>query len=212
MQDWAKTPNLEQLEKLSSSLKTLFWDMDGTLVNTEILHAKSIFAATKKLNPNFNLTLTEVENLIIGSTDNKVYRQFCEKKYLIDIDYETFLSLKDDLFIELFDSIPFETILSPNILKAIEHFKEKKIMLILVTSSELKIVEIILTKVDMKKYFHHIITREDTKNNKPLPEPYLLALKTSGFKSEEALILEDSDIGIQAAIASGIQYLKVDWY
>ena len=212
MQDWAKTPNLEQLEKLSSSLKTLFWDMDGTLVNTEILHAKSIFAATKKLNPNFNLTLTEVENLIIGSTDNKVYRQFCEKKYLIDIDYETFLSLKDDLFIELFDSIPFETILSPNILKAIEHFKEKKIMLILVTSSERKIVEIILTKVDMKKYFHHIITREDTKNNKPLPEPYLLALKTSGFKSEEALILEDSDIGIQAAIASGIQYLKVDWY
>ena len=49
----------------------------------------------------------------------------------------------------------------------------------------------------------------EVKNGKPHPDIFLKALEESGFKEDEALILEDSYNGYQAAIASGIDYLII---
>ena len=45
--------------------------------------------------------------------------------------------------------------------------------------------------------------------SKPNPEPYLTALKKSGFNAEECLVVEDSPRGLASALAAGIRCLVI---
>ncbi len=49
-----------------------------------------------------------------------------------------------------------------------------------------------------------VLTREDYVSSKPDPEPYLLALQTFGANAGDCLVVEDSQRGLQSAIAAGI--------
>jgi beta-phosphoglucomutase-like phosphatase (HAD superfamily) len=46
-------------------------------------------------------------------------------------------------------------------------------------------------------------------HSKPHPEPYLLAVKRSGFRKEECLVIEDSERGLMAAKAAGLRCIVV---
>ena len=41
--------------------------------------------------------------------------------------------------------------------------------------------------------------------SKPDPEPYLTALERNGLAADECLVVEDSERGLQAAVAAGIR-------
>lgn len=49
-----------------------------------------------------------------------------------------------------------------------------------------------------------MVTAFDVKYGKPNPEPYLMALKKGGFKPNEALVIENAPLGVQAGVAAGI--------
>ncbi len=58
-------------------------------------------------------------------------------------------------------------------------------------------------------FFDFILTREDYVLSKPDPEPYRLAMERSGCRPEECLVVEDSERGLQAALAAGIRCIVV---
>ncbi len=57
--------------------------------------------------------------------------------------------------------------------------------------------------------FDVIVTRDQITQGKPDPEGYLRALKLLGVSADEALVYEDSDQGIEAALAAGIDVVDV---
>lgn len=64
------------------------------------------------------------------------------------------------------------------------------------------------------KYFDLIFAGIDVKKGKPDPEIYIKSMAALEVTPEETLIFEDSDIGIEAAIASGARYIRVtpEWF
>lgn len=68
--------------------------------------------------------------------------------------------------------------------------------------------------LDLKEYFDLIFAGVDVKRGKPDPEIYIKSMAALGVTPEETLIFEDSDIGIEAAIASGARYIRVtpEWF
>ena len=50
-----------------------------------------------------------------------------------------------------------------------------------------------------------VLVREDYEKSKPHPEPYLKGVKQFGCKKEEVLIVEDSERGLNSAVAAGIE-------
>ena len=46
-------------------------------------------------------------------------------------------------------------------------------------------------------------------NSKPSPDPYLLGLERLGVAADDALVVEDSPRGLQAAMAAGIRCVIV---
>lgn len=57
--------------------------------------------------------------------------------------------------------------------------------------------------------FEYILAGEDVQHGKPDPEIYNKVLAHFGVQSTEALIFEDSEVGMKAAEAAGINYIKV---
>lgn len=57
--------------------------------------------------------------------------------------------------------------------------------------------------------FDVVITGEDVSKGKPDPECYLIAIKKLDTKPEECCIYEDSDVGIEAAKATGAKVVRV---
>jgi beta-phosphoglucomutase-like phosphatase (HAD superfamily) len=56
----------------------------------------------------------------------------------------------------------------------------------------------------------HIITSFNVKRGKPHPDPYLLALERGGFSPEEAIVVENAPLGVQAGVAAGLFTIAVN--
>jgi beta-phosphoglucomutase-like phosphatase (HAD superfamily) len=50
----------------------------------------------------------------------------------------------------------------------------------------------------------NIVSAKDVRLGKPNPEPYLKALKSSGFTAGEVVVIENAPLGVQSAKAAGI--------
>jgi HAD superfamily hydrolase (TIGR01509 family) len=61
----------------------------------------------------------------------------------------------------------------------------------------------------LSNYLDLIVSNEDVTEAKPHPMMYNKAMETLGVKPSECLILEDNEHGIQAAIASGGNLLRI---
>ena len=60
--------------------------------------------------------------------------------------------------------------------------------------------------------FDLIVTQEDVRKTKPDPECFHLAMLKAGIDKENTIIFEDSETGLEAAKASGAQYVQVYGY
>lgn len=81
--------------------------------------------------------------------------------------------------------------------------------LVLASNTDVEVVNQILDKLDLKKYFEIILTRSDVKLGKPAPDIYLLAQKKLNVIHERILIFEDSPSGFMAAEAAKINSVIV---
>lgn len=177
--------------------KGVIFDMDGVLVDTESLKANAHSDTTAffgnrvdKLSY-INLlgkSFDEVAKNFIKhakvdcSIDN--YRKIFNKKYEFKLQRDVRLNEgAEELLTSLFDN---------------------SIFLALVTSSQKWMVNLILSKLGILKFFENIVSSEDVSEEKPSPEPYNKALMKIRLNANECLAFEDSESGIISASAAGL--------
>ena len=71
------------------------------------------------------------------------------------------------------------------------------------TSSRREFADKTLKVAGVHDRFEFVLTSEDVQRGKPAPDIYLAAANHWGIEPEEMLVLEDSPIGCQAAVAAG---------
>ena len=69
--------------------------------------------------------------------------------------------------------------------------------------------EQILARVGLAGMFDTIVASEDTTRHKPDPDPFLEAASRLGATPERCVVWEDSDLGIAAAEAAGMDWIDV---
>ena len=207
-----ESPTLEELLGINPNLKALFWDMDGTLLNTEIVHADATFEVINSIKGEVPLKRESLLNFVLGQTDGEVYQRLIKGRFIQEVTFAEFVDTKDSLFIQMIEKTSPERCIHPKIRTLLQDCSDHKIELALVTSSEKRIAQALISHFELSNFFKHFITREDTSRNKPDPAPYKLALKLCKLKPKEALIFEDSPIGLEAARLSRIPFCQVNWY
>lgn len=201
----------QQLQDQFNESENYLFDMDGTIMNTEVIHAMAINMIIKEESSK-EMDLTELEDLCIGLTDEIVYEKLKKSKHLTTITLHDFLRVKKIFFKDILATVEIEKIFDEKVRNLLEDMVKNNKKVALVTSSEKETTDLLLTHLNLKQYFNIIITREDTKLNKPNPQPYLYAMEKLNLNANNCLIFEDSEPGREAAVNSGAKLFKVDWY
>ena len=176
--------------------KALFFDNDGILVDTE----KYYFEATKIILAEEGIFLTQEDYINYFLLQSKGAWFLLEEKGYNKLMIAELRNKRNQLYNSMLQS---QKLLIEGVQESIKKLCGK-FKLAIVTSSRKDHFETIHKSTELLKYFDFVLTREDYLESKPNPEPYLLALKKSGFTNADCLIIEDSPRGLQAALSAGI--------
>lgn len=198
MHEFSHIPDLDELKALNPVLRACLFDMDGTLFDTEKLHAKAIFELTDRINPGI-YSFEEIEKFCIGKTDTGIFNELKDRKLFESADVPTLVDMKVNSYLKCLETELVEKIFLPKVLELLQTLKANNIKLALVTSSDYKSTVATLAKVDLEKYFEFLVTEESTERNKPDPDPYHFACDKLQLAPVECAVFEDSATGLKAA-------------
>ena len=188
------------VKEILNNKKVVFFDMDGVLYDSMGAHADAWNNAFRFYGMNFTKEqVYENEGRTAQSTINLAYREN-EQRDATEEEIEQIYSKKTDLIDVLPDVIPFN---GAKLL--MQELKKQGIAIWVVTgSTQDKFLRALLRDFEGLVIADQIISGNDVQHGKPNPEPYLMALKKSGFKPDESVVIENAPLGIQSAKAAGI--------
>ncbi|EAL5963196.1 HAD family hydrolase [Campylobacter jejuni] len=180
--------------------KTILFDLDGTLIDSTDAILNSFQGAFKALGLTFKNN-EEIKNLI-GYPLEQMFRMLYPDK--VNLSKEFVLAYR-----EIYAQIYLEqTTLLPKAKEALELGSEIADLGIVTTKCG-KFTPILLDYLGVKKFFKTLITLEDVINPKPSSEPIILALKRLNKTQENAYMIGDTILDIQAAISANITPLAL---
>ena len=194
------------LGKVLKGKKGVFFDMDGVLYDSMGYHADAWSNAFLHFGIYFPQEMVyQNEGRTAQSTINLVYQQN-EQRDATESEIDQIYSKKTEL-IEFFpEAIPFN-----GAKELMEALKEKGVDIWVVTgSSQDKYLDALLHDFDGLVSSGQIVSGKDVRLCKPHPEPYLTALRKSGLKAGEVIVIENAPLGIQSAKAAGIFTIAVN--
>ncbi len=183
------------------TFKAVFFDMDGTLIDSEPLW----FENEVKLMAQFDYEWTVADQAnCIGGPIQKTGNYMAAK-----LGGEN----KPEFFIESLISMvsaDFEERVQfmPGALELLKELSARNVKLALVSASPRQMLEATF-RVLQGKYLELLISSDDVIKSKPDPECYLKAAAHFGLGITECLILEDSKTGVAAGKASGTKVVAI---
>ena len=97
----------------------------------------------------------------------------------------------------------------PGLKELLSYLEDLGMPRIVASSSPRTMVELNLQTTGTARYFHDIVCGNEVKLCKPAPDIFIKAREKSGEASADCLVLEDSEAGIRAAYAAGIDVICV---
>ena len=188
-------------ERLFDRRKLLIFDLDGTLVDSSPLHARAFAEVFAPLG-------IEVDyERIAGMTTAGAIERLLEEHAvsLPDAEHERLRLAKQERALAL---IAAELEPLPGAVAFVEAARTR-FACALCTSASPASVEAALARTGMAGWFDPVVTAADVRRGKPEPEAFLLALARARRSAAEALVFEDSESGLRAAAAAGIDAVLV---
>ena len=185
-------------------IKAVIFDFDGVLVDSEKANIEAAVATFKEL----ELPLSEVEiQSIPGRSSVDFIPLFLENRNIADSSVHRLVWEKNK---DNYDKIWDEAVsLTPGVNQLISSLKENGKVLAIATTNRQVTVEKFFRKFGFRQSFSAIITGEDVTKRKPDPEVYLLVAQKLGVNTNEAIAVEDTEVGIKSAKAAGLKCIAV---
>lgn len=186
----------------ASQLRAVVFDLDGLMFNTEELY---FHVGTEVLRRRGKVLTQELLNQMIGRP-SRVSLQIMIDWHELDDTVETLQRDNDEIFAEI---LPQRLAPMPGLLNLMSALEAQPIPKAIGTSSRRPFVDNVLGRFDFAPRFAFILTSESVTHGKPDPEIYLQAAERFGISPDEMMVLEDSEIGCRAAVASGAYAVAV---
>jgi HAD superfamily hydrolase (TIGR01509 family) len=184
----------------AGSFGAYLFDCDGTIVDSMPLH----YIAWKKALAEWNCEFEEELFYAWGGIPIAEIVSLLNKKHGLNMSVEAVAARKENLYFELLPQLKA-------VPEVVEHIDAQygRIPFAVVSGSTRESVTASLGAVKLLSKFDTLVCAGDYKKSKPDPEACLLAAANLGVTPGGCLVFEDTDMGIQAAAAAGMAWVKV---
>ena len=192
-------------------LEGVYWDLDGTIANTELeAHLPAFNKAFKDLGINWNWDTNKYINLLkINGGKNRL--AYYAKSNNNDFSDDLILKIHEKKQFHYLEIIKKNCVhLKTGVFRLINELHRKKVRQFIVTSSSRNQVDLLVEYL-FKGFnpFEFIISSEDVEIKKPDPLPYLKAIKLSNINKNNSIVFEDSNPGLKSSLAANLPTIYV---
>ena len=184
------------------SFDAVIFDLDGTLIDTEVLCNETGVAACAALGHPVGLEFFET---LAGIDDNRRAEMIAHETGQ-PVDRAAFFAEWDRLCeIRFASGIP----LKPGVPDVFDRIRDRGLPMAICTSSRRNMAHAKIRGAGFGAHFKAVITVEDATSPKPHPSPYQVAAAALGAAPERCLVFEDSETGARSACAAGMTVVQV---
>lgn len=185
--------------------KVILFDLDGTLVEAKEWHYEALNRALRL----FGYEISRKDHLTVYDglpTRNKL-QILTKKEGLPETLYDLIFYFKQEF---TYLEIEKQCKPLPNVVSTLQELKDRGYFLGLCSNAIRKSVEMMLTYSGILGYFDLILSNQDVTFSKPNPEIYLTAKRRFGVSTEDCLVVEDNEKGVEAGRQAGMQVIQVN--
>jgi beta-phosphoglucomutase len=204
-------------------IRAVIFDLDGTLVQTEALKAISYARAAVELKPELQAgdVIAGFDDLI-GRSRNEVAQTLVQRFGLepaararaaelgVKEPWEAFVALRLRIYEHMLrDPELLRRQAFPYAIDLLHKVKSEGYPTGLATMSYAQQATVVIDTLGFRPYLDVIVTRDEVQRPKPDPEIYTLCAMRMGIAPGDCLVIEDSQPGVEAAIAAGMSCVAV---
>ena len=186
--------------KLPAHIKGLIFDCDGTLADTMPLHWRAWQAIATK----YKLRFPEDRFYSLGGVPSRDILKMLATEQGVTLDHIEAAHEKENTYLPLMSEVePIHAV--------VEIAKENfgKIPMAVASGGTQKIIVQVLEHLDIRHLFGAVVTSEMVTNQKPAPDIFLEAAKRIGVEPKCCRAYEDTELGLQAIRAAGMEAVDV---
>lgn len=178
----------------------LIFDCDGTLVDSMPVHWRAWQAVCQR----HGIDFAEDRYYSLGGVPSKKIFAMLIEEQRLDLDPEEMSRQKEEAYLPIMDDVqPIE----PIVAIAREHCG--RLPMAVATGGRADYVMPVLQRVGIADWFGAIVTSDDVQNHKPAPDTFLKAAALLGVPAEDCRAYEDTDLGMRAIRAAGMEAVDV---
>jgi beta-phosphoglucomutase family hydrolase len=181
-------------------IRGLIFDCDGTLADTMPLHWKAWQTVTQR----YRLHFSEERFYALGGVPSRDILKMLGEEQGLEIDHLAVAKEKEAAYLPMLPhvrEIEFVTRI------ARDNFG---LMPLAVASGGMKhVIEQVLNHLGIRQLFSAVVTSEDVQRQKPAPDIFLEAARRIGVKPHSCRAYEDTDLGMEAIRAAGMEAIDV---
>jgi HAD superfamily hydrolase (TIGR01509 family) len=181
-------------------IKGLIFDCDGTLADTMPLHWRAWNCITEK----HRLTFPEERFYAMGGVPSRDILKLLRDEQGVDIDPLAVAKEKEHEYLRIMNECtPIHEVVE------IAHAHYGKIPMAVASGGLQHIIVGVLEHLNIRHLFNAVVTSEMVQNQKPAPDIFLEAARLIGVEPRFCRGYEDTDLGMQAIRAAGMDAVDV---
>ena len=178
----------------------LIFDCDGTLADSMPIHWRAWDQTCQR----HGLEFTEERHYALGGTPSRRIFEILGKEQGVTLDPLALSQEKEAAYLLLMPEVkPVEPVL------AIAREHRGKLPMAVATGGQRNCITQLLEHLGIADWFEALVTSEDVENPKPAPDTFLQAAVLIGVVPEQCRAYEDTDLGMQAINAAGMEAVDV---
>jgi len=179
-----------------SLFRAVAWDVDGTLIDSEGLHQRSLIETGAE----FGVDLSDLPDEAFRGVHMRDVWTALKPRFPVSVDRKTWIAAIERFYIARAPSLsPI-----PGALEAVRALAAEGVAQACVSNSGRAIVDANLEALQIRPAISFSISLEDVSAGKPDPEPYREAARRFALPAAAVVAVEDSGAGARSARAAGL--------
>lgn len=178
------------------TIRAIAWDVDGTLVDSEPLHLRSLLHVCAA----HDVDISDLpDETFVGLHILDVWKEL-GPRFGGRVSRADWLDRLNAHFVANASTVAT----TPGAGEVVAHFAQTGLSQCAVSNSHRAVVDANLEAAGLARFMMATVSLDDVVHGKPDPEPYHRALSALGVEPGQAVAVEDSETGLSAAAAAGL--------